>query len=106
MRGNLPDETQQVNNMTVKKVRLSLSGKVQGVFFRDFAKQNANKLGVYGYAKNLRNGELEIVARAEERKLEEFIRLCRRGPMFARVEGLKREDLETEPEEEDFFDIR
>ena len=90
----------------MKKIRLLLSGKVQGVFFRDFAKQNANKLGVYGYAKNLTNGELEIVARGEERKLEEFTKLCQRGPMFARVEGVKKEELELEPDEEDFFDIR
>ena len=92
--------------MAMKKLRLLLTGKVQGVFFRDFAKQNANKLGIYGYAKNLKKGGLEIVARGEERKLEEFIRLCKSGPMFAKVENIEREELEIEPDEDNFFDIR
>ena len=92
--------------MVMKKIRLLLTGKVQGVFFRDFVKQNANKLGAYGYVKNLRNGSLEIVVRSEERKLEEFIRLCRSGPMFANVDGLEREELEIDPDDDDFFDIR
>ena len=73
--------------MVMKRAKLTIKGKVQGVFFREFAKQNASKLGIIGYAKNLKN-ELEIVAQGEERKLEEFIKLCRRGPIFANVESI------------------
>ena len=92
--------------MVVKRARLTLKGKVQGVFFRDFAKQNANKMGLVGYAKNLKDGGLEIVAQGEEKKLEEFIKLCRRGPIFAKVEsiGIKHEDVESGDFE--YFDIR
>jgi acylphosphatase len=84
-----------------------LKGKVQGVFFRDFAKQNANKLGIVGYAKNLRNGDLEIVAQGEGGKVEEFMRLCKRGPIFAKVETVEANDEDIESEDEyEFFDIR
>ena len=91
----------------VKRLRIILNGKVQGVFFRDFAKQNANKLGIVGYARNLKNGNLEIVAQGEEDKLQEFVKLCRRGPIFAKVSGF---DVDEEPvddvNEYDYFDIR
>ena len=91
----------------VKRVKIVLKGKVQGVFFRDFAKQNANKLGVVGYAKNLRGGDLEIVAQGEEKKVEELVKLCRRGPIFAKVEGVDVVDEAIEDEGEyEHFDIR
>lgn len=93
--------------MAMKQVRMVLTGKVQGVFFRDFAKQNANKLGIAGYAKNLKNGELEIVAKGEEKKVDEYVRLCKRGPIFAKVQDLQLEDQEIGDEDEyDYFDIR
>jgi len=92
--------------MVVKRVRLVLKGKVQGVFFRDFAKQNANKMGLVGYAKNLKDGGLEIVAQGEEKKLEEFIKLCRRGPIFAKVDSVDVKHESSENEEFEYFDIR
>lgn len=93
--------------MVTKRYRLLLTGKVQGVFFRDFAKQNANKLGIVGYAKNLRNGGLEILAQGEDRKLEEYIKLCKRGPIFAKVENVElSEELIEDESEHEFFDIR
>lgn len=93
--------------MAVKQIRIVLKGKVQGVFFRDFAKQNANKLGIVGYAKNLKNGNLEIVARGEGGNLEDFTKLCKRGPIFAKVDGaeVKEEGIDGDDEYE-FFDIR
>ncbi len=91
----------------MKRVRMVIKGKVQGVFFRDFAKQNANKLGIVGYAKNLRNGNLEIVAQGQEAKIGEFVRLCRRGPIFAKVEDVEVIDENIEDEEDyEYFDIR
>ncbi len=96
--------------MVTKRARLTLKGKVQGVFFRDFAKQNANKLGLGGYAKNLRNGNLEIVVQGEESKIKQYIQLCRGGPIFAKVEGVDIEYIDPEEDKSDegstFFDIR
>jgi acylphosphatase len=95
--------------MVIKRAKLTIKGKVQGVFFREFAKQNANKLGIVGYAKNTKN-ELEIIAQGEERKLDEFIKLCRRGPIFANVESIDiayEEVKQGEEEEEyEYFDVR
>lgn len=93
--------------MVTKRYRLLIIGKVQGVFFRDFAKQNANKFGLVGYVKNLRNGTLEIVVQGEDSKLQDYIKLCKRGPMFAKVDSVDvSEEQIDEAEEYEFFDIR
>jgi len=93
--------------MVTKRIKMMLKGKVQGVFFRDFAKQNANKMGLVGYVKNLRNGDLEIVVQGDEIKLDQYRKLCKSGPMFAKVEDMGFEELEIDdPEEYGFFDIR
>ena len=91
----------------VKKIKLTLTGKVQGVFFRNFAKQTANKLGIYGYAKNMRDGSVEIVAQGEEFKLQKFIKSCEIGPMMAKVDKIDSEWLEIDPDDEfEYFDMR
>ena len=66
--------------------QIKISGMVQGVFFRDSAKQEAKKLGLVGYAKNLADGSVEIVACGDEEKIKEFISWCRQGPDSAKVE--------------------
>jgi len=90
----------------VRRVRMILSGKVQGVFFRNFAKQNANKLGIVGYAKNIGDGKMEILAEGEERKIEEFVKLCKKGPMMAHVTSLDMTEETVVPDEHEYFDIR
>ena len=53
-------------------VKLIASGRVQGVGFRDFACRIGGLLSLVGYAKNLPNGTVEIVAEGEEEKIDEF----------------------------------
>lgn len=82
-----------------------IKGKVQGVFFREFAKQNASKLGITGYAKNLGNGDLEILAQGEENKLNQFVKLCKLGPLMAKISAVDNVDEKIE-EDYEYFDIR
>jgi acylphosphatase len=56
-----------------KQVHLYYSGTVQGVGFRYTARQIADDLGVYGWAKNLGDGRVEVVAEAEEDILQDFL---------------------------------
>ncbi len=89
----------------VKRALIQISGKVQGVFFRAFAKQNANKLSIVGYVKNLRNGSIEIIAQGDELKIKKFLDLMRAGPMMAKVEDFKVSYEDIDPDCE-FFDMR
>ena len=66
-----------------------ISGKVQGVGFRYFTQQNATKLGVHGYAKNLPNGKVEVVAEGDKATLDEFVKILWKGPPASRVEDVK-----------------
>ena len=66
-----------------------ISGKVQGVGFRHFTRQNAMKLGVHGYAKNLPNGKVEVVAEGDKATLNEFVKILWKGPPASRVEDVK-----------------
>jgi acylphosphatase len=63
-----------------------VSGRVQGVYFRVFTRKKALQLGVNGYTRNLADGQVEIVAEAEEDILEKFIQWCHKGPITARVD--------------------
>lgn len=65
-----------------------VSGKVQGVYYRKFTQENATRLGLVGFARNLPDGRVEVVAEGSRTALEELIRLLRQGPAFARVEDV------------------
>ena len=65
-----------------------ISGKVQGVGFRNFTQINAKQLGINGYAKNLPNGNVEVIAEGDKSQLDALVALLEKGPRFARVDSL------------------
>ena len=70
--------------------RYRVLGRVQGVGYRYFVMREAESLGVTGYARNLADGAVEVVAEAEEAVLEAFEARLREGPAFASVNDLDR----------------
>lgn len=62
-----------------------MSGRVQGVGYRNFARHYAGKLGVTGFAANLPDGRVEVVADGREDVLRQFEVMLRRGPALSRV---------------------
>lgn len=69
-----------------------ISGKVQGVGFRNFTQRNAKKLGINGYAKNLANGKVEVVAEGEKLQLNALVELLWRGPRVSKIDDVKIEE--------------
>lgn len=69
----------------MKRLRLLISGRVQGVCFRAAARRQAEILGLAGYVRNLPDGRVEIVAEGDEEELKSFLRWSGRGPDGARV---------------------
>lgn len=66
--------------------RLALvSGSVQGVGYRFFARNAARALGIRGHARNLPDGRVEVLACGEAAALDEFIARLREGPKWSRV---------------------
>lgn len=68
---------------------LRVSGIVQGVGYRYFAVQQASRFGLDGYAKNLSDGAVEVVAEGEEETLKRFAAVLRVGPRMADVDDLQ-----------------
>lgn len=72
-----------------KQIHLFVSGRVQGVFYRASAQVHAKKLGLSGFAKNLPDGRVEIVAQGDRQTLDELVDWCRQGPADARVSDVQ-----------------
>ena len=78
----------------MRRVKLLVSGRVQGVYFRYFTQNKAKELGVLGSVKNLDDGRVEIIAEAEPAALNDFIRWCHKGPVTARVDSVEISELD------------
>jgi acylphosphatase len=72
--------------MTLTARVIKVSGKVQGVFYRASAKDQADALGIMGFVRNEPDGSVYIEAEAEEAIMNRFIDWCRQGPRMARVD--------------------
>ena len=67
-------------------VRLLIKGKVQGVFYRQTAKETADAKGITGWVRNTDDGNVEIAASGNKDALQAFIDWCHVGPARAKVE--------------------
>ena len=77
----------------MKRVRVLVSGRVQGVWYRASTCDKAMELGVTGYVRNLPDGDVEFVAEGEDSRVDKLIEWARKGPDGARVDGIRIERL-------------
>jgi len=80
----------------MKTIRLTIKGKVQGVFYRATAKDVADLIGVKGWVRNLPDNNVEIIATASEETLQKFINWCKQGPPKSKVDDVIVETLDLE----------
>lgn len=78
----------------IRKVKILVSGRVQGVYFRLFTQNKAKHFAIKGSAKNLPDGRVEIIAEAENMAIEKFIKWCHKGPITARVDHVEITELQ------------
>ncbi len=71
------------------QVHLTISGNVQGVFYRASCQKVAQELDLKGWVKNLANGNVEALAQGEKGEIEKLIEWCKKGPENARVDNVK-----------------
>jgi acylphosphatase len=86
--------------------RWLVRGHVQGVGFRWFVAREAERLGLRGFVRNLRDGTVEVVSEGAEAALDTLERHLNRGPAMARVEAVERLHVPVELELPTSFDIR
>jgi len=75
-----------------KHYTIKVSGRVQGVFFRASAADQAKGFDVTGFVRNERDGSVYIEAEGEDNELEQFLNWCRKGPSAAKVERCEVEE--------------
>jgi len=96
---------EQKNKREKGRAHIFISGRVQGVFFREQTKKKAERLGVLGWVKNLRDGRLEAVFEGDRENVEKMVNWAKKGPIWAKIDdfSLVREDYQGEFKE---FEIR
>ena len=75
----------------MSRIRLHVTGVVQGVGFRWFTRERARRLGLAGWVRNNADGSVEIVVEGSEGALERFVAEVRRGPDGAAVSEVRRD---------------
>ena len=84
-----------------------ISGRVQGVGFRYFTKKSAESLGVSGWVKNLRSGDVEAVLQGSSESVDEMMNRLEAGPTTARVDEIKElEDMPTAQKRVNGFNVK
>jgi acylphosphatase len=83
-----------MQTLTKSSIKITVSGRVQGVGYRYFIARFCDGLGITGYAKNMWNGDVEICAEGRKEFLEELARKAKAGPRHSVVESCKVEWLE------------
>lgn len=87
-----------------KRVKIRVSGFVQGVNFRYYTKVEAENLGLTGFVKNEPDGSVTIVALGEEENLKKLIDWTKKGPLWAKVEKIE-VDWQVSKEEFERFEV-
>jgi len=83
---------------------VSVTGRVQGVFFRAWTRDQANELGVTGWVRNCPDGRVDAHVEGDEAAVQQLLERLRRGPPSARVEDVRLWDVE--PCDFDDFEVR
>lgn len=78
-----------------KVLHATIHGNVQGVFYRKGAQQEAQKLNLIGYVKNLPDGTVELKAEGPKENLQKLLNWCYNGPKHARIDRVDFKWLES-----------
>ena len=87
-------------------VHLIIKGKVQHVFYRVSAKDEAEKLGLTGWIKNTPEGNVEVMASGSRENIDRFIAWCWKGPSRAQVKSIMINEMDADRQFDEFKVIR
>ncbi|WP_370692533.1 acylphosphatase [Reyranella sp.] len=78
------------------QARLAITGRVQGVGYRDWAMATAQRLGLSGWVRNRADGSVEALIGGDDDAVGRMIEACRRGPTLARVDAVDVEPVDLD----------
>jgi len=88
--------------MVQKRIHIFVTGRVQGVFFRQSTRVMAIKNNVNGWIRNLDDGRVEIVAEGENQNIDNLVNWCKTGPANSRVDEFELSNEDPISEFENF----
>jgi acylphosphatase len=77
----------------MKTVRMKVSGLVQGINFRKYIKEEADKLSLKGHVRNLDTGEVEVIAEGKPEDVDTMLLICKKGAQHAQVKNVDVQEL-------------
>jgi len=83
--------------MAETALRVTVHGRVQGVFYRDWTVQNARQLGLTGWVRNQADGTVAALLQGDASAVRQMIERMRDGPPAARVDRIEEQAIEPEP---------
>ncbi|MGQ3302008.1 acylphosphatase [Reyranella sp.] len=78
------------------QARLAITGRVQGVGYRDWAVATGQRLGLSGWVRNRTDGSVEALVVGDDEAVGRMIEACRRGPTLARVDAVDVEPVDLD----------
>ncbi len=88
--------------MNLVRLEVSITGRVQGVFYRQSTQDTANRLGLAGWVRNCPDGSVAAVFEGERVAVEAALAWCHQGPSAARVENITTKWLDYQGEFSEF----
>lgn len=81
----------------MKTVHATITGRVQGVFYRSWTEETAKELGLSGWVRNRSDGTVEAVFHGAEDAVDAMLRRCQDGPRAAQVQAVRAEPWDEDP---------
>ncbi len=75
-----------------KSIRLTITGSLQSLFFKQFIKENAEANDVRGFLRNLESGKVEIFLEGNGEDVNEMIDICSKGPKYAQIRNIEQKE--------------
>lgn len=88
--------------MSTKRIRASVTGKVQKVGFRWYVWKNAVRIGLTGWVKNMPDGSVLLEAQGNAEAMADFLSLVKRGPKTGSVDQMEIKEIKLSPKETEF----
>lgn len=78
--------------MVKSALKLTINGTVQGIFFRQFCKENAEKLNLKGYVRNLESGDLELLLEGNKEDIDKMCHIVKGGTPHSQIRTIRAEE--------------
>ncbi len=86
--------------------KIVVSGTVQGLFFKNFTKEHADKLKLKGFVRGLESGDIEVIVEGDKENISQLVEILRKGPQYSQIRNIKVEERKWSGDLKEFKVLR